>query len=149
MPSLATAQGDGISVENNNGSSDLLSGVHRLQWAEQPELIDQIVNGVKTATVSRLDWLDGYDDYTTALRIGAVYTVYDGEPRARCRVRLTGLELVRWGAIPGRLWRRDPATTGETSLAAFIGDHEAFFDHPDNEFEFVAVYFDALGDQDA
>ena len=121
-----------------------MSGEHRMQWSTQPELIDQIIDGVKTATVTRLEWQNGYDEYSTALRVGEVYTVYDGERIARCRVRITALELARWGDIPERLWRRDPATTGQTSLAAFVGDHDEYFGHPGPDFEFLAVYFDRV-----
>ena len=117
---------------------------NRMQWSSQPELIDQIITGVKTATVTRLQWLRGYDEYTTALYVGDTYTVFDGNREARCRVRITALELTRWDSIPERLWRRDPATTGETSLAAFIQDHDAFFGHPAGDFEFLAVYFERV-----
>ena len=51
-----------------------MSGEHRMQWSTQPELIDQIIDGAKTATVTRLEWQDGYDEYSTALRVGEVYT---------------------------------------------------------------------------
>lgn len=117
---------------------------HRLQWSAQPELIQQIISGEKTATVSRLEWQEGYDDYTTALRVGAVYTVYDGAREPKCRVRITTLELTRWGEIPPRLWQRDPAATGERSFSAFIADHETFFDSPGPSFEFLGVYFDLV-----
>ena len=119
---------------------------HRMQWSTQPELIEQIVDGVKTATVTRLEWQNGYDEYSTPLRVGEIYTVYDGARAARCRVRVTALELTRWGEIPERLWRRDPSTTGETNLEAFIADHYEYFGRPSAEFEFVAVYFDRVGD---
>ena len=118
-----------------------------MQWSTQPELIEQIIDGVKTATVTRLEWQDGYDEYSTPLRVGEIYTVYDGERVARCRVRVTALELTRWGEIPERLWRRDPATTGETGLEAFMADHYEFFGCPDAGFEFVAVYFDRVDDR--
>ena len=118
----------------------------RMQWPTQPELIEQIIDGVKTATVTRLEWQDGYDEFSTALRVGETYAVYDGEHRARCRVRITALELARWGEIPEHLWRRDPATTGETSRAAFVHDHDEFFGYPDPDFEFLAVYFQRVDD---
>ena len=118
---------------------------HRLQWSTQPELIQQIIDGEKTATVSRLEWQAGYDDYTTALWVGAIYTVYDGACAPKCRVRLSALELIRWGEIPSRLWQREPATTGERSLSAFISDHTTMFDNPDLDFEFLAVYFELVG----
>jgi len=123
-----------------------MNGEHRMQWSTQPELIDQIIDGAKTATVTRLEWQNGYDGYSTALRVGEVYAVYDGERTARCRVRITALELTRWDDIPERLWRRDPATTGERSLAAFVGDHDEFFGYPGPDFEFLAVYFDRVDD---
>lgn len=115
-----------------------------MQWSTQPELIQQIIDGAKTATVSRLEWQEGYDDYTTALRVGAIYTVYNGACEPQCRVRITALELIRWGEIQPRLWQRDPAMNGERSLSAFITDHAAFFNYPAAEFEFLGVYFDLV-----
>ncbi|MDJ0607767.1 MAG: hypothetical protein QNJ67_02230 [Kiloniellales bacterium] len=113
---------------------------HRMQWL-QSELIDQIVDGSKTASVRRIEWSEGIDAFNTPLHVGAVYRVYDRDRRPRCRLRLTGIELVRWGAIPERLWREDPAASGEVSLAAFRADHDDFFDRPDDNFEFLALYF--------
>ena len=113
---------------------------HRMQWT-QSELIDQIVDGSKTATVRCIEWSEGFDDYNTPLHVGATYTVYDGHRQPRCRLRLTAIELARWGAIPERLWREDPAALGEVSLEAFLADHYDFFGRPDDDFEFLALYF--------
>ncbi len=113
---------------------------HRMQWS-QSELIEQIVDGRKRATVRRLEWSEGLDAYNTALHVGAVYRVYDAERQPRCRLRITGIELARWGAIPERLWQEDPALSGAVGLEAFRADHFEFFDRPEGDFEFLALYF--------
>jgi len=63
--------------------------------------------------------------------------VYDSARIRRATIRVTGMELCRWDAIPERLWR------GETNASAdeFREDHLEFFDHPGPDFEFVAYYF--------
>ena len=92
------------------------AGEHRMQWLDG-RLIDQIIQGRKTATVRRLPESAGIDSYNTALQVGAVYKVYDAERQPRTAVRLTGVELASWGRIPEALWRRDPAASGEISEA--------------------------------
>ena len=114
-----------------------------MQWYDAT-LIDQIVAGSKTATVRHLAWSEGLDAFNTPLHVGAVYTVFDREERPRCRVRITAIELCRWGAIPEALWRRDPAVSGEASLEAFRGDHRDYFSDPGDDHEFLAVYFDRV-----
>ncbi len=113
---------------------------HRMQWLDG-RLIDQIVAGRKTATVRRLEESTGIDGYNTALHVGAVYQVYDAERQARVAIRLTAIELARWGDLPEALWRRDPAVSGEVSEVAFRSDHAGYFGDPDNDFEFLALYF--------
>ena len=81
---------------------------HRMQWTQEG-LIEQIIDGTKTATVRRVEWSEGYDDLNTPLHVGMTYGVHDREGRERCRVRITAIELARWGAIPERLWREDLA----------------------------------------
>jgi uncharacterized protein YhfF len=56
----------------------------------------------------------------------------------RCTIRITAMELCRWGAIPERLWR------GETNTSAdeFRADHIDYFENPVDDFEFVAYYFE-------
>ncbi len=116
---------------------------YRMQW-NQSELVEQIVEGLKTATVWFIEWGTGIDEYNSPLQVGQIYTIYNGQFQARCKVRLTGVELTRWGAIPERLWQEDPAASGERSLEAFIGDHYDFFGQPDDTFEFLAVYFELI-----
>lgn len=116
---------------------------HRMQWLDF-RLIEQIIDGRKTATVRRLPEGAGIDDYNTALHVGAIYQVYDADCQPRVAVRLTAVELARWGDLPETLWRRDPAVSGEVSEAAFRADHAAFFDYPSDDFEFLALYFDPV-----
>ncbi len=116
---------------------------HRMQWLDR-RLIEQIIDGRKTATVRRLEESAGIDDYNTALHVGAVYQVYDAGCQPRVAVRLTAVELARWGDLPEALWRRDPAVSGEVSEAAFRADHAEYFGHPSDGFEFLALFFNPV-----
>lgn len=114
---------------------------NRIKWTTTV-LVDQIIAGQKRATAWSVESGLGVDDYNTPLHVGLTYTVYDADTRPRCRVRITCVELVRWGAIPDRLWQEDPAFSGETSLEAFHEDHYDFFGQPNDDFEFLAIYFE-------
>ena len=114
---------------------------NRIRWSNST-LVEQIIDGSKTATAWPIEAGLGVDEYNTPLHVGLTYTVYDAETQPRCRVRITSVELARWGDIPARLWREDPAFSGEVSLEAFIGDHYDYFGQPDDEFEFLAIYFE-------
>jgi ABC-type nitrate/sulfonate/bicarbonate transport system substrate-binding protein len=69
-----------------------------MQWLDR-RLIEQIIDGRKTATVRRLPEGAGIDEYNTALHVGAVYQVYDADCQPRVAVRLTAVELARWGRL--------------------------------------------------
>jgi uncharacterized protein YhfF len=116
---------------------------HRMQWTET-ELVEQIITGQKTATVSPLDRRTEIDEFNSAWEVGAVYTVYDGQRQPRCKVRLTEIRLERWGAIPEKLYTRDPAVSGDTTLVAFVGDHYDYFHQPGDDFEFLSIFFDLV-----
>lgn len=116
---------------------------HRIRWTDLT-LVEQIVDGRKTATAWPIEAALGVDAYNTPIHVGYVYTVYDPETTPRCRIRITQVELVRWGDIPERLWHEDPAITGEVSLEAFVEDHLDYFEQPDDAFEFLAIYFELI-----
>ena len=118
-----------------------------MQWLDR-RLIDQIIECRKTATVRRLPESAGIDEYNTALHVGEVYQVYDGECQPRVAIRLMAVELASWGDLPEALWRRDPAVSGEVSEAAFRADHAGYFGHPSDDFEFLALYFEPLPSAD-
>ncbi len=104
-------------------------------------LVDQIIEGRKTASVTNLsDVFVDEDEYNTVLRVGQYFDVYDSKLTVRCRIRVTGMELCRWGGIPERLWR------GETNSSAreFREDHVDFFNDPSDDFEFIAYYFELV-----
>ena len=107
-------------------------------------LVQQIIDGTKTATAWLIESALGVDQYNTPLHVGFVYTVYDADTRPRCRIRITRIELARWGDIPERLWREDPAIAGDVGLQPFRRDHYDYFGQPDDDFEFLAIYFDHL-----
>ena len=106
-------------------------------------LVDQIIAGRKTASVTCLDDVNvDEDEYNHALVVGEYYDVYDSHLAKRCTVRVTAMKLAYWHNIPERLWR------GETNKNAeeFRLDHEEFFNHPAEDFEFVAYYFELVKD---
>lgn len=104
-------------------------------------LVDQIIEGRKTASVVRLGEVDISDgDYDDPLVVGEYYDVYDSKLKARATIRIIGMELCRWDTIPERLWR------GETNENAeeFREDHLYFFEDKRPDMEFVAFYFELV-----
>ena len=101
-------------------------------------LVEHIIEGRKTASVIHLNEVNvDEDEYNHALVVGHYYEVFDSFRNPRCVIRITGMELCRWDAIPSRLWK------GETnqSLVEFKEDHLDYFDDPQDDFEFIAYYF--------
>lgn len=112
----------------------------RMQFVTD-DLVQQVVEGRKTASVSRLGEVDvAQGDYDDALVVGELYDVYDSNLTKRATIRVTAMELCRWDNIPERLWR------GETNANAdeFRRDHFEYFSEPDDTFEFVAYYFELV-----
>ena len=110
----------------------------RIQFVSDA-LVQQIVDGRKTASVVALDEVDvKEDEYNDALVVGRCYDVYDSELERRATIRIVAMELCRWDSIPERLWR------GETNSSAdeFRSDHEEYFGNTGDGFEFVAYYFE-------
>lgn len=110
----------------------------RIQFVSD-RLVDQIIDGIKTASVVTLDEVDvDEDEYNHALVVGHYYEVYDSKLKPRCIIRVTAMELCRWDNIPERLWK------GETNTDAdeFRADHIDYFGVPSDDFEFVAYYFE-------
>lgn len=106
-------------------------------------LVQQIVEGRKTASVVRLGEVDISDgDYDDPLVVGEYYDVYDSKLKPRATIRITAMEMCRWDNIPERLWR------GETNQNAdeFRQDHLYFFDNISPDLEFVAFYFELIKD---
>jgi uncharacterized protein YhfF len=113
----------------------------RIQFVSD-HLVDQIIEGRKTASVVRLGEVDMQEgEYDHPLVVGEYYDVYDSTLVARCTIRIVAMELCRWNQIPERLWR------GETNKNAdeFREDHLDYFDNPQTDFEFVAYYFELVG----
>ncbi len=103
-------------------------------------LIDQIIEGRKTASVEWLDQQGELNEWDSALKTGRVYAVCDSNRIPKCKIRVVAMELCRWDAIPERLWN------GETNANAdeFRADHGEYFDDPKDDFEFLAYYFELL-----
>jgi len=109
-------------------------------------LVQQIVEGRKTASVVEVGEVDlKEDEYDDALVVGEYYDVYDSKLANRVTIRIVAMELCRWDAIPERLWR------GETNENAdgFREDHLDYFGNPDDDFEFVAYYFERVESAEA
>jgi uncharacterized protein YhfF len=108
----------------------------RIQFVSD-DLVDQIIQGRKTASCVYLDQLGDEDDYNHALIVGEYYTVYKLDKTPACKIRLLSMELCTWAEIPEKLW------LGETNTSAeeFRRDHLEYFNSPPNDFEFVAYYF--------
>lgn len=110
----------------------------RIQFVSD-NLVRQIMEGKKQASVTRLGEVDvKEDEYNDPLVVGELYDVFDSSLQCRATIRICGMELCRWDAIPERLWR------GETNVSAeeFRADHEDFFGpNLPPDFEFVAYYF--------
>ena len=112
-------------------------GVRRIQFVSD-ELVEQIVEGRKTASVARLGEVDtACGDYDDPLVVGEYYEVFDSRSVPRCTIRITAMELCRWDDIPERLWRGET----NTSPDEFREDHRDYFSDPSDDFEFVAYYF--------
>jgi len=110
----------------------------RMQFVSD-RLVQQVVDGVKTASVACLSEVGvAEDEYNDALVVGEYYDVYDSSLTARATIRIVGMELCRWDDIPERLWRGE----GNVDADEFRRDHEDYFNDPGQEFEFVAYYFD-------
>ena len=123
-------------VRQRAGAKDLRN--LRIQFVSDA-LVEQIIEGRKTASVVALDEVDvKEDEYNDALVVGRCYDVYDSKLERRATIRITGMEVCRWDSIPERLWR------GETNSSAdeFRSDHEEYFGNPGDAFEFVAYYFE-------
>ena len=52
-------------------------------------LINQIIDGCKSATVRRVENGVGTDAFNTALHVGQIYEVYDSKEQPRVAVRLS------------------------------------------------------------
>lgn len=102
-------------------------------------LVQQIIEGRKTASVTTLEEVDQKEDeYNDSLVVGKYYDVYDSKLKKQATIRIVAMELCRWDSIPERLWQ------GETNSNAdeFRSDHREYFNNPHNDFEFVAYYFE-------
>jgi len=74
----------------------------RIQFVSD-NLVQQIIEGTKTASVISLDEVDvDEDEYNHALVVGHYYEVYDSLRKPRCVIRITEMALCRWDSIPAR-----------------------------------------------
>jgi uncharacterized protein YhfF len=114
----------------------------RIQFVSD-DLVEQILAGLKTASVAPLGEVDvREDEYNDALVVGEYYDVYDSALTRRATIRIVAMELCRWDSIPERLWRGE----ANRSPDGFRRDHEGYFGHPGAGFEFVAYYFELVGE---
>jgi len=113
--------------------------INRMSFTSD-HLIDQIIRGEKTASAETIEDQGELDEWDSALGVGIIYVVCDSKRTPRCRIKVNRIELCRWDDIPEWLWR------GETNHCAqeFRDDHDEFFDHPAEGFEFVGYRFECV-----
>lgn len=104
-------------------------------------LIDQIIEGRKTASTEWLHRQGEIDEWDSAIQVGAVYTVCDSQRVPRCTIRVTSIRLCQWHSIPEWLWRGETNATPEE----FQADHIDYFENPGNDFEFIGYEFELVG----
>lgn len=103
-------------------------------------LVDQIIEGRKTASAEWVQRQGEIDEWDAALEVGTVYAVCDSQRTVRCTIRLTSIRLCRWDSIPQWLWKGETNSTPEE----FQSDHLDYFDNPGNDFEFVGFEFELV-----
>jgi len=118
-----------------------MTNEHRRIQFVSDALVQQVLDGRKTASVAELDEVNvKEDEYNDALVVGQLYDIYDAALVKRGTLRIVAMELCRWDDIPERLWH------GETNVSAdeFRTDHVDYFDNPSDDFEFVGYYFERV-----
>jgi ribosomal protein S18 acetylase RimI-like enzyme len=104
-------------------------------------LIEEIVEGRKTASITRLGEVDLVEDeFDDPLYVGELYDVFDSNGARRATIRVTAMELCRWNAFPDWLWRGE----GNADAEGFRRDHVGYLDDPAPETEFVAYRFERV-----
>ena len=105
-------------------------------------LVDQGLDGRKTASVLRPGESNyGMDPHDAAVRVGGVYEARDPDGRARCRIRVTRMQALRWGEpVPEALWRAEACA----DEAEFRRDHLEWFSHPSAEYRYRAFWFERV-----
>jgi uncharacterized protein YhfF len=123
------------------GECHAKTGTEKIQFVSD-SLVTQIIEGRKTASVTTIEGQKETDEFDDPLWVGEYYRVFDSGGTPRVTIRVVAMELCRWDAIPERLWK------GETNSDAdgFRADHLGFFDHPADDFEFIAYYFEKAGE---
>jgi uncharacterized protein YhfF len=116
-------------------------------WGENENddsLVVEIMQGKKTATVSRADEFyksDGeFDD--GGLEVGDIVDVYDLQQRLRCRILITEVYPVRFGNIPEKLWKGEVCRSAEHFQQAH---RHCWPDcNLDDDFELMAMHFELV-----
>jgi len=128
-----------LTVPPRTGLAGPMNTIRRMSFSFD-RLIDQIIEGRKTASAEWMQRQGELDEWDSALEVGAVYTVCDSQRTARCTIRVTSIRLCRWGGIPEWLWRGETNSTPDE----FRADHVEYFENPGNDFEFVGYEFELV-----
>ncbi|MGF1655867.1 MAG: DUF6614 family protein [Verrucomicrobiales bacterium] len=115
------------------------ASAHRISFTSD-HLIDQIIEGRKTASTEWVHKQGEENEWDSALEVGAVYTVFDSHRIPRCTIRLTSIRLCQWNSIPEWLWKGETNNTPDE----FRADHVLYFDNPKQDFEFLGYEFEFL-----
>lgn len=122
-----------------------MNRLKRIQfWGRTPDddhLVREITDGLKTATVCKLDEYDQpdgpHDD--GGWEVGELTEVYDLRGNLRCTVEITAVYPVRFGDVPEDLWRGENCRSAEH----FREEHRACWPDHDltDDFEMMATHF--------
>ena len=106
-------------------------------------LLEQVLDGRKTASVLRPGERNyGVDPCDAEVRVDGVYEARGPDGDARCRIRVTRMQELRWDEpVPEALWRAEACA----DEAEFRRDHLEWFSHPSAEYRYRAFWFERVG----
>ena len=129
------------SIAPRSAPSDGPSCLRRRIRFVSDELVEEIIAGTKTASMTRLGEVDLIEDeFDDPLYVGELYDVFDSHGARRAAIRILAMELCRWDAVPKRLWRGE----GNDDAEGFRRDHVSYVGDPTPDTEFVAYYFERV-----
>ena len=113
---------------------------------DDDRLVRSVISGKKTATATPAsEYYDSYGEYGDGgLEVDDVVEVYDPKQVLRCLIKITDVHLIKFGAIPERVWKGETFSSAEEFREChrrcnpdveFHGDYEYMITH----FELVEV----------
>lgn len=111
---------------------------------DDDRLVRNVILGKKTATASvASEYGIPYGEYgDSGYVIGDIVEVYDGHKRLRCTIEIKDVHVVKFGAIPERVWRGETFQSAQEFRDVHISCLPGYHLHDD--FEFVIVHFELV-----